>query len=277
MGCFLSGILIFFILAMFGASTEAGVITLIIVVFVFLWLAKQGSKSEAEEKRKRLEREKEVNQEVSIKMEELGFSIAQRFDDVLHANQYKFLAIDENGKKVALVEDGNYRIFGYRDILESEIIVDGQEMTRTSRTSQVGRALVGGLVAGGVGAIIGGVGAKQEHKSEVKNIQLKIVVNDTKEPSFILDFLKLEILQKHVTKEDSKYKNAMNQATKLHDIISVLIRQADEVDRQDNNETSSQLSSSSVAEELERLYGLVEKGILTQEEYEIQKQKLLNR
>jgi hypothetical protein len=174
------------------------------------------------------------------------------------------------------VDNGVWRTFDFKDILESIIIEDGQDLTTTSRSSQVGRALVGAVLAGGVGAIIGGAGATQEHKTEVNSITLKIVVNDIKNPSFPIEFL----TENTTTKGSDSYKFAMNNATRCHDTISVIIRQADEID----NKVSPKLSSdanplkdevSSIANELEKLFSLKEKGVLSQEEFEIQKGKLL--
>ncbi|MEK5444442.1 hypothetical protein [Fredinandcohnia sp. FSL W7-1320] len=40
--------------------------------------------------------------------------------------------------------------------------------------------MLGGIVAGGVGAVIGGLSGSQTSTNEVKKIQLQVVVNDTK-------------------------------------------------------------------------------------------------
>ncbi|ADU32137.1 SHOCT domain-containing protein [Evansella cellulosilytica] len=276
-GCFILFLIGFFVLMMFQVSTGAGVISLIIVVISMTLLVQYTKKFEKEEKEAVEKKEIDVNKEVWKRMGELEFSISQRYDDVLHEDRYKFIAVDEKAKKVALVENGNYRIFGYRDILKSQIVEDGQEITTTSRTSQIGRALVGGVLAGGVGAIIGGGGGKQKHTSEVKQVSLKIVVNDTKIPTFTLDFLKLDVLENHVTKDSEKYTNAIKVATNIHDLISVLIRQADEEDKATESQKLSEGEKTiSLADELEKLSKLVEKGIITSEEFEKQKNKLLN-
>ncbi len=62
-------------------------------------------------------------------------------------------------------------------ILSSKVIVDGQETTSASNSSVVGRALVGGLLFGGVGAIIGGVTAGTKSSQKIKSLELRVLVD----------------------------------------------------------------------------------------------------
>lgn len=61
------------------------------------------------------------------------------------------LAIDERRKKIGLITLNHIDVIPYNDILSSEIFEDGNTITRSSRTSQLGGALLGGLVLGGGG------------------------------------------------------------------------------------------------------------------------------
>lgn len=231
-----------------------------------------GNDKEREQKEKQRVKEDEINNQVIEKLNELNFSATKKYYDPVYKGPYKAIAIDSVNKKIALILKSGYRIFSYRDILESKIIEDGEEITTTSRSSQVGRALVGGVLAGGVGAIIGGVGAKQKHSSDVNKITLKIVVNDIEYPAFKIEFLKLKDFETKVKKDDDRYKEAISEANKWHDIISVLIRQADEIDKKEEGHKDK----GSVAEELTKFSVLMEKGIITKEEFENQKEKLLS-
>ncbi len=266
--------IVIFIIIMFIVSTLAGFISLITV---FLLLKALMNNLKRIDRKIINEKLMAVNKIVKTKMEELGFNITQRYDDEVHENRYKFIAIDEDDKKVALVENGNYRIFDYRDIVESQIIEDGQELTSISRTSQVGRALVGGVLAGRVGALIGGVSSKQRHTRVVEKVSLNVIVNDTKNPTFSLDLLPLNKNEKHVKKENEKYKQAINTAKKIHNLISVLIRQADQENQKSERNIVIPVDKTDfLADELEKLYSLVEKGIISQSEFDKQKIKLFN-
>src|SRR6266849_1531234 len=76
----------------------------------------------------------------------------------------------------------------YERILSVEITRDGRSITKTNRSSQLGGAIVGGLLAGGVGAIIGGLSGETEHFESVCSLDLRIVNDDIKDPSLTLSF-----------------------------------------------------------------------------------------
>ncbi|MFJ7982229.1 hypothetical protein ACIQ1D_18380 [Lysinibacillus xylanilyticus] len=65
-------------------------------------------------------------------------------------------AIDEQKEEVCFFYlDDNLKYttskkYTYEDILEVEVLVDGETITKTSRGSQLGGALLGGVLAGGV-------------------------------------------------------------------------------------------------------------------------------
>lgn len=189
------------------------------------------------------------------------------------------LAIDENRKKVVLIKNGssgvNLKLITYRDVLTSEIFVDGETITKTARGSQLGGALIGGLALGGVGAIIGGLSGKTKSSEKVKRVDLRITVNDTKSPLHDLNFMDIE-----GKKDGIVYKAAMEQARHWHGLIAVLIKTADNEDeRQERIEPSSNVESStqtSLADELSKLSDLRDKGVLSEEEFSTQKRKLLS-
>lgn len=71
------------------------------------------------------------------------------------------------------------------------------------------------------------------------------------------------------------YKPAMEKVQHWHGLIEILIRRADEEDRKTENNEELPKIDSSVADELEKLAHLKEKGILSNAEFQEQKQKLL--
>ncbi len=125
----------------------------------------------------------------------------------------------------------NFVVLSYKDLLQSEILEDKRVITTTVRGSQVGGTLVSGLLADGMGSVIGGLSSNSSEKSEVKNIQLKLVVNDTNKPIYLIQFLKE---QEPINKNNNKYEMAVDQVNHWHGIISVLIKRADENSRQVN-------------------------------------------
>lgn len=185
------------------------------------------------------------------------------------------IAIDEERKKVALLSNSNGEsypiIITYRDLLSSEIYVDGETVTRTARGSQIGGALIGALAFGGVGAIIGGLSGKTRSAEKVKRVDLRITINDTKRPFHDINFMDVE------SKKDGwLYKTAMEQARHWHSLIAVLIKMADNEDTLQNADKSEDKNKLSLADELEKLSVLRDKGILSEQEFSTQKDKLLS-
>jgi hypothetical protein len=186
------------------------------------------------------------------------------------------IAIDEGRKKACLIKQGPGEVVldvcSYRDILAAEIFEDGQTITKTSRTSQLGGTLIGGLALGGVGAIIGGLSGKQVSSQKPSRIDLRIAVNRTESPLHDINFMNTEC-----AKDGIIYTLAMQQARHWHGLIAVLIRRADEEDKNAvvEKETRPQLSSQSVSDELRKLVQLKAEGVLTEEEFAAQKVKLL--
>jgi len=181
------------------------------------------------------------------------------------------IAIDEQHAKVCLIRRVNgkliHRVLGYGDILSSELFEDGETITKTVRSSQVGGALVGGLLLGGVGAVIGGLSGKKVGKAKVKRIELRLVVNNSTNPTHAICFLANE------TKRDGfVYKTASDQARQWAARMDVLIKRAEQ-------ETSAcqigPRTAISVSDELRKLAQLKSEGILSEEEFAAQKAKLL--
>lgn len=181
------------------------------------------------------------------------------------------VAIDDINRKICLINyDGDNiktRIISYRDVLSTELLVDGNELVRTSRTSQIGGAILGGIIAGGVGAIIGGLSGSKTSTQKVKNISLLVVVNDSSEPTHLINFLDSEC-----KKDSFLYRNSIGQARHWQSLISVLIKQADEEDKKNAINNSEVFSS---ADEIYKLSELLKQGIISQDEFDKQKAKLL--
>jgi hypothetical protein len=149
------------------------------------------------------------------------------------------IAIDENSKSVCLLNTSKgqsvhsfdlriavRRIISYRDILEASIFEDGNSLTTTSRTSQVAGAVVGNLMLGGAGLLIGALSGSKKTSSTVSSLEVRLLVNDTKSPTWSIAFICSEIPKKSAT-----YKKYASEAENLPGIIKVLIKRADDEDK----------------------------------------------
>jgi hypothetical protein len=220
------------------------------------------------------EEERDIKQDISNRaLDRLpGFKTTKRY---VSQDGNITLAIDEGSKQLSIFPYNRLpKIYKYRDILKSEILTDGISVTSTNRGSQIGGALLGGLLVGGVGAIIGGLSGSQTSEEKVKKVELNIIVNDTAEPIHKIAFLDSGITY---SKNSQEYNQAYNTAYHCHQLMAVLIRQADVEDQLKERSTSNGdlQQNVSVADELRKLAQLKDDGIISLEEFELHKKKLI--
>lgn len=184
------------------------------------------------------------------------------------------IAVDESVKRICIWANNASRIFYPRDILELEIIEDGHSVNKISRGSQAGGAIIGGVLLGGAGAVIGGLSGKSKSATKVTTLYLKVIVNDTKNPVLIFKFMDVPT---GILKDSLVYKDALQRIYHWHGLLSVLIKQADkEINAKQAKDASLSDVNVSVADELQKLATLLEKGVITQVEFDHQKAKILS-
>ncbi|MED4618381.1 hypothetical protein [Priestia megaterium] len=130
-------------------------------------------------------------------IKEKNISVDKRYDSNLSFNVLIHDAVNEN---IWYLEFSKYAPkekvhipkviskINYHDIIQVELKEDDELLVVTSRTSQLGSAIVGGALAGGVGAVIGGLSGKQKQKREVKKIQIHLTLNDLQNPLLKINF-----------------------------------------------------------------------------------------
>ena len=148
-------------------------------------------------------------------------------------------------------------LFSFDDIINYEYLEDGTTITRGG----LGTAAVGGLLFGGVGAIVGGTWGKKQ-KGVINKISVRISTR-------LVDAPHIEIV---LLNEESKKGGflATNSKEKAMEILSLLdqITQSTISLPEDN-------PSFSVADEIMKFKNLLDSGIITQEEFEEKKKQLL--
>lgn len=150
------------------------------------------------------------------------------------------------------------------DLLAFEIIKDGVTVSKKSTTRTVGGALIGGVLTGGVGAIIGGLSGGSTTQEKINAVSLKLLVKNLPNPSYSFFFSGAGIVMGV----------ALKQADFWKDLLTVLM---DEIDSEEDKKTPVASSGTgSLSDELKKLHDLKTQGILSEDEFDQQKQKLLS-
>lgn len=317
-------------------------VIIVIALAYFIFFSKTGKRLAEEHLAKEKKTKVEYEGKIIAKFQEENIEVSLQY----RLEHFNVLAVDEINKRVCYLENkysNNYKSmeqvrfeahsYDYKDILASEVIIDGETVTKTSRSSQLGGALIGAALTGGVGAIIGGLSGVKTSQEKVQKVQLKLIVNDIKNPIVLISFLDSP---RSISKKDEKYLKAEKDVQNMHGLFVLLIDIADKDDRamqrnisvkeevveslfteplspiseiikvekhsevviplekapyvvssnavqkeilfeEDNNFFSeSQNKNFSAADEIRKLHKLFSEGIITEDEFNNQKKKILS-
>ena len=191
---------------------------------------------------------------------------------------YLFL-MDDFFKVLVLVGPDCHESFNYSDIIEVSYEENGSQLYTKSTGRTIGGAIVGNFLMGGAGAVVGGLSGASKQNKEIKNMDIKILLRSTSRTSCVLHFKDVDRVLKTKEEADRKlYETYVQNANQAKDVLSVIIddaKQASAPIAQPITQSVVAPASSSVADELAKLAKLKADGILTDEEFRVQKSKLL--
>lgn len=191
---------------------------------------------------------------------------------------YLFL-MDDFFKVLVLVGPDFHESFNYSDIIEVSYEENGSQLYTKSTGRTIGGAIVGGVLMGGAGAVVGGLSGASKQNKEIMNMDIKILLRSTSRTSCVLHFKDVDRVLKTKEEADRKlYETYLKNANQAKDVLSVIIddaKQASTPIAQPITQSVVAPASSSVADELAKLAKLKADGILTDEEFRVQKSKLL--
>lgn len=176
-----------------------------------------------------------------------------------------FIEIDEH-KKQFLIKNGglgikkNQRVYNFNDVIEYELLEDGESITKGG----LGRALVGGVLFGGVGAIVGGVTGGKKTKNIINSLKIKITLNNISSPTVYIN-----IIQSPTKSNSIIYKTCYDSAQQILSIFDI-------IQNENNKQKDINNSSNSPADEIVKFKALLDQGIITADEFDSKKKQLLN-
>lgn len=191
-------------------------------------------------------------------------------------NDYAFVTDDIN-EFVAVVTPTKIHVLQYSDIVSISYEENGSDVFNKS----LGGAVVGGLLFGGVGAIVGGNTAKATQNKEIRSMSIKILLKSTSNSTIVLKIYDGgygSALETKKIADSIYYEGLMKEVSGIKDIFSIIIDIVDKNIAMKKSAPASSFPSSSsvtVADELAKLAKLRETGILSDEEFRAQKSKLL--
>lgn len=170
------------------------------------------------------------------------------------------LSFDDNTKTFIIAKSRRQQdLYYYNQVVDFELLEDGETITKGG----LGRAAVGGLLFGGVGAIVGGITGGKKSKAVCKSMQVKITLRNSPKQTEYLSFITAE------TKTNSIiYKTAQKSA---QDVLSALQLAVDKA----SIEVPAATQATSGADEILKYKSLLDAGIITEEEFKAKKAQIL--
>lgn len=135
----------------------------------------------------------EIGRSIDIKKQVSSLRESLKTNNFSISHEIESCFIDAARKKVCFYESQEgkvkYWVLNYLDVLGTTILKDNETLHKTANGSVIGRAIVGGVILGGVGAIIGGLTASSNTNVKIKKIVLEVVLNCPDHPVHRIYFL----------------------------------------------------------------------------------------
>lgn len=177
----------------------------------------------------------------------------------------KQFQVDENNKLFMVSETfiglSLSTIFSFDEIIDFELLENGESLVKGG----LGRAVVGGALLGGVGAVVGGVTGGKKSKSICNDMKIRIALKDYYNENIYITLIKSETKVKSFT-----YKIAFKEAQEILTILN------NAVENTSDSETSTNSVVCDPYEELKKCKELLDMGIISNDEFEQKKKQLLN-
>ncbi|WP_299231671.1 hypothetical protein [uncultured Halomonas sp.] len=184
----------------------------------------------------------------------------------LASNTVVGLAVNASRTRLCLVSGAQRRYLDARDLIESEVLLDGKSVTKTSRASQFAGAAIGGALFGGVGAIIGGLSGKTTTSVDAKGVKLKVTVNDLQDPVHVIDFIEPTL------SGSTSPRDALRKANEWHAMLSAIIK----INERNTVNALGEPQPKTLSGQLYQLHELRKSGALTEGEYQKAKARALD-
>lgn len=145
-----------------------------------------------------------------------GFNVTKQVTD---SNNNFSILVDDTNNKWAVLNSRTHSadIYDYRDLIEYEVLEDGDSIVK----GRVGSAIVGGVLFGGIGAVAG-ASRKKKIKANCNSMSVRILTNDFNRPQYVIQLLSGQ------TKTDSIiYQGAKAKAQEITSLLAIVKARAE--------------------------------------------------
>ena len=233
--------------------------------------------------------EKRAKKEIQAKVEATIAAVRTNHDfdaaDLyLNPKDHTGIAIDLTWGKLLLLRDGSETCVGFEQLISVELFEDSVSLVHTNRGSQVGGVIVGGLLAGGVGAVVGGLSGSRRSSEKVRKLVLKIITDDFNDPNHEVTFLLHSFGEPSLNRRHPIYKEALENASLWHSRLTTIMKrtatgkmpEAEGAMIEHQRLDAAEDKRGSPADEIRKLWELREQGVISDEEFEEMKSNIIS-
>lgn len=168
------------------------------------------------------------------------------------------LFIDEKNNLFKLNKKSE-NVYSFDQVFDFELIEDGETLSKGG----VGRAIVGGALLGGVGAVVGGITGKK-NKKVCSKMYIRIGINNDVENN-----LNIYLINTNTKTNGIIYNSLKKLANDIITYLSQIESSNNDIELNDNERIDKY-------EEIKKLKELLDMGIITTDEFDNKKRELLN-
>lgn len=214
----------------------------------------------------KVQEETKIKQNQQLSEKGIVKSVEYMFKNSFNDRMFRYI-VDNEHKNVCLCRQGfaNIECIPFSKITGFEVLTDSQV------TGGIGRAIVGGVLAGEVGAIVGA----QTAKKKINNYTVVIYVEDINRPKY-----EMVLINREAKTNDPDYLDAVKFSNNINASIKTIISQnnktisaAKELPKEPT--VFSKKSSDDSKEKLAKLKEWYAEGLITAEEYNDKKKEIL--